>query len=472
MKKEKFVAKDWIDKLVPALAKLAKVQKPYLQDCDRGYLGMPLMYGGRDIDAQAFPLDDMRMLYARSRIAHIYGEEERYAPLCEALNPVRHLLISHPTLERVFGRIIGRDDFYMKILNTGADTSPVDLIAGLFARAQELQGDGFREAAGELHAFLSRSEEKRVPGELDLGYDVVLIWGLTLNERIDLADGVALLPFKEIEAYVDQDVVHEYTPTGAGFHHWQSVGAIVRSFRWKPEFYPGGRLREGGLGSPEPFFREAQAFLELLTVAHETPVLFLAALGNRIHASAGRLLGQSTHSGSSQRGRSVEECDGFSQCPALDAQALADAKDAFRHRHSECHKRLVPIISRLAEARSRDRRFAGVDRILDVAIALEFMYPLKSRGISNQLQSRVSQLLGNDEESRNRYSENVKEFYQVRSKIIHSEFEKLTAHRTREAFAKGFEIARKTLFKLLREDLPKDWDGQADAVMRTAVRET
>ena len=470
MKKEKFVAKDWIDKLVPALAKLGKVQKPYLQDCDRGYLGRHLIYDEQDYQAPAFPLDDLRIHYAKARFGNALGEEEFYAPLCEALNPVRHVLISHPTLERVYGRIIGRDEFYMKILNTGADTSPVDLIAGLFARAQELQGDGFREAAGELHAFLSRSEEERVPGELDLGYDVVLIWGLTLNERIDLADGVALLPFKEIEAYVDQEIVHEYAPSFAGFHHWQSVGAIVRSFRWKPEFYPRGRrLRDRDPGNPWTFFREVQAFLELLSVAHETPVLFLAALDKCIHASASRLLGMTHQNSNPQRGHSVEEFDGLAKCPALDAEALADAKDVFKHRHSEHHKRMAPIINRLAEALARDRRFAGADRILDVAIALEFMYPLKSRGISNQLQGRVSQLLGNDEESRNRYSENVKEFYQVRSKIIHSEFEKLTAQRTREAFAKGFEIARKTLFKLLREGALKDWDGRADTVIQTAV---
>ena len=217
---------------------------------------MPLVFGGCDIEAQAFPLDDVRMLYARARMARRFGEEEHYTPLCKALDPVRYLLISHPTLERVFGRIIGRDEFYMGILNTSADTSPVDLIAGLFARAQELPGDGFRTAAVELHAFLSQSEEERVPSELDVAYDMVLIWGLTLDERIELDDGVTLLPFKEIETFVDERIVYEYAPPFAGFHHWKSVGAIVRSFYWKPEFYPAGRLRERELDNPWPFFRK------------------------------------------------------------------------------------------------------------------------------------------------------------------------------------------------------------------------
>ena len=456
MKQEGFVAENWIDKLAPALAELAKVQKPYLQDCNREWPGSFLIYGGRDIEAQAFPLDEVRILYARARMAHSFGEEEHYAPLCKALDPVRHLLISHPTLERVFGRIIGRDEFYMRILNTGADTSPADLIAGLFTRAQELPGDGFRTATAELHAFLSRSRSERVPGELDVGYDVVLIWGLTLDEKIELNDGVTLLPFKEIEAFVDERVVHKFAPSFAGFHHWKSVGAVVRSFCWKPEFYPAGRLREGKLGNPWPFFREVQAFLELLSVAHETPVLFLAALEKCIHASASRLLGREHQNSNPQRGRSVEEFDGLAECPALDAQALVDVIDAFKHRHSEHYKRMEPIINRLAEALARDRRFAGADRILDVSIALEYMYPLKPRRISEQLQQQVSQLLGNDEESQNRYSENVKEFYKVRSLIIHSQWDELTAKRTLVAFEKGFEIAQRTLFKLLREDLSKN----------------
>ena len=468
---EPFVVEDWIDQLVPALVELAKVQKPYLQNYYRGHFDMSIMHGGHDNEAQAFMLDEARMLYARSRIAHFYGQEEHFAPLSKALDSVRHVLISHPTLDRVFGRIIGRDEFYMGTLSSGGEISPADLVAGLFARAQELEGNDLRAAAGELHAFLSRSEEDRVPGEIGVAYDVVLIWGLTLTEKIELADGVRLLPFKEIEAYVDAEVAHKYAPSFAGIHQWQSVGAIVRPFRWKPEFRLAGRLYdEVRPDRSRMFFDEVQAFLELLSVAHETPVLFLVAMADCIHASAGRLLGRSAPSRSFQRGRSVEEFDGFAKCPDLDRRALADANEAFKHRHRESRKRMAPIIHRLAEALARDRRFAGADRILDVAIALEYMYPLEPRGISKQLQQQVSQLLGDNEESQHRYSENVKEFYKVRSLIIHSEWEELTGKRTRQAFAKGFEIARKTLFKHLCEGASKDRDKQKDAAVRTTVR--
>ena len=79
--------------------------------------------------------------------------------LVRGAEPVRYILISHPTLERVVGRIIGRDEFHMQILNTESATSTTDLIAGLFARVAELQGDHFRAVAGELNAFLAPTRE-------------------------------------------------------------------------------------------------------------------------------------------------------------------------------------------------------------------------------------------------------------------------------------------------------------------------
>ena len=70
--------------------------------------------------------------------SNVFGEEEYYAPLCAMLDPVRSILRSHPTLARIASPIIGRDEFWMEIFNTGNSTAPADLIAGLMARAAEL----------------------------------------------------------------------------------------------------------------------------------------------------------------------------------------------------------------------------------------------------------------------------------------------------------------------------------------------
>ena len=76
----------------------------------------------------------------------------------------------------------------MRILNSGGLTSPTNLIAGLMARASELPGDRFRTAAGELNSFLASAKQAgsdELLDGLDIGYDAVLFFGLTVKKRTD-----------------------------------------------------------------------------------------------------------------------------------------------------------------------------------------------------------------------------------------------------------------------------------------------
>ena len=224
------------------------------------------------------------MLYVMAQHSHLRGEEAHYGALNAALDPVRHILLRHPTIARVVGPIIGRDRFYMEVLNSGGSTSPADLAAGLMARAAEHSGDGFRKAAGELHAFLVSSGEDdapELPDGLDLGYDAVLFHGPAVMERIDVAEDVALLPFGQVRAFVDEEVVRDLAPPGAGFHGYRSIGAAARTYRWRPAFHRAGYERPGDLHDAVPFHRRARIFLELLAVAHAAPVLPLVELSHR-----------------------------------------------------------------------------------------------------------------------------------------------------------------------------------------------
>ena len=95
---EKFSADEWIDRLAPALAKLADAHEPYLQGYYRKSSYVHAVHVGLERNAPAFPLDDVRMLYASARHGGGVGEEEYYAPLRAALDPARYILISHPVL--------------------------------------------------------------------------------------------------------------------------------------------------------------------------------------------------------------------------------------------------------------------------------------------------------------------------------------------------------------------------------------
>ena len=252
-----------------------------------------------DGGSPAVRVEELGELYARARYSHLRGEEAWYAALNAALDPVRHILLRHPTIARAVGPIIGRDNFYMQILSSRGSTSPADLAAGLVVRAADHSRDGYRKAAGELHAFLVDAGEQdgtALPDGLDRGSDVVLFHGPVVEERIAVAEDVTLLPFEEVRAFVDEEFVRELAPPGAGFHGYRSVGAAARIYRWRPTFHRAGY--ELGLDShdPGPFFGRAQTLLQLLGVAHAAPVLPLAELSHRIDRSAGRLLGKGKQS--------------------------------------------------------------------------------------------------------------------------------------------------------------------------------
>ena len=452
---------DWIDRLTLALSKLAEAQESYLPEYYGRSRRLQIVFGEQDSNPPAFPLDDVRMLYAMACHSHVLGQEKYYAPLCAVLNPVRVILRSHPRLVRVASRIIGRDEFWMEILKSGHATSPTNLIAGVMARAAELSGHSFRTASRELNAFLTPATEKgstSVLGGLDVGYDAVLFYGLTVKERIDIVNGMAILPFEQVRAFVDQSFVEKLAPSRAAFRDWRSVGAVVRPFRWRPLLRRTGYLGELKLRNLEPFFRDAQAFLELLAVAHAAPVLSIAALGDCVDRSASRLLGLEEYRGSEHGRRSAERFDGFEECPDLGPAALAQARAAFEDRKTQRYTQMAPIVSRLSEALARDGGFAHEVRIVDVAIALEQLYDLPEQKISRTLRDRVSGYLGTDAVSRERIKESVKDFYDARSDIVHSRSGNVSPQRNRESFGKGFDIARQTVFKLLHEGPPENWD--------------
>ena len=95
---------------------------------------------------------------------------------------------------------------------------------------------------------------------------------------------------------------------------------------------------------------------------------------------------------------------------------------------------------------------------MDVAIALERMYELGGGEISHKMRTRSSWFLGRDAEDRVRVMESVAEFYRVRSEIVHKGKPRGSAERYRESFDRGFDLAARTLFKLLKEGPPRSWE--------------
>ena len=458
-----FDHRSWIERLAGALSALAKAQEPYLRLYWQHHPPEQLIVDGRD--ETPYPLDDLRMVYSSARNSRRLIGAARYAPLCEWLDPTRHALLSHPKLERVavIGRPVGENDFWIRILNSGRSVSAGDLIAGLLARAAELPGNGFNASAAELNALLSPvadEETADVLRSLDEGCDALLFWGLTVTERIDLEDGTAILPFAKVRRFLERELVGELAPSGAAFHGWRSVGAMVSTFRWRPLFRRTGRLNEPTRIPRVSFFPNARTFLDLVAVSHGEPVMPLAELSNCIDQSAARLLGQQNHRPGIGRKWPVHGLDRFDHRPVLRRDALNEAREAFLNRSSARYQRMAPFVVRLAKSLGRSGRLATPDKVVDVVIALEGMYEPPRRSKSRTLQERASSFLGSDAEDQQRIKERIRTLYNVRSAIVHSGPGEASPFRSGAAFVSGFDVARRSLFKLLREGTPGNWEVQ------------
>ena len=90
-------------------------------------------------------------------------------------------------------------------------------------------------------------------------------------------------------------------------------------------------------------------------------------------------------------------------------------------------------------------------------MALERMHVPDESNIGRKLRNRTARLLGTDAASEQRIKEKMKELYDVRSAIVHNRLHRLTPERVHSAFAEGFDLARQSLFKLLREGQPENW---------------
>ena len=451
-----FHVDEWVVRLDIALDRLEKTQEPYLTNYRVQNPRRHVPCDPNGAHSGDLLLDELRDLYATA----CFRRDSHYGKLAQALDPVRYVLLSHPAIEQVVGRTIGRDDFWVQILDSGGRTSLTDLIAGLMTRSTELSADRFRAAASGLNLLLTEGAETdpgELPTQLDDGCDAVLFWGIALSEPVKIGNGMAMLPYEDMQPFLDESQVEELAPPKSRFSEFRSVGAVVQSFRWKPQLRRTGQPLRTALPSPRAFVQAAVTLIDILSVAQSAPVLPLASFANRVHRSASLILGGAGNSGSHSIIRSAQAFDGLEECPALAPGDLCQARVAVANSGRGLFKNYVPVLARLTEALAKRGRFAHTDRFVPLAVALEQMYDIPKNDASRKLRDRVSKFLGTDARSREILEASVMKFYRERSASVHNRREKTTPRENQEAFAEGFDIARRTFFKLLESGPPENW---------------
>ena len=210
---------------------------------------------------------------------------------------------------------------------------------------------------------------------------------------------------------------------------------------------------------PAPFAQDALEFLELLAVSHRAPIVCLAAVRECLSRSACQLLGQAHNHGGVQWGRPRAPVRSVWRTAQTADGGVRGSEDGLFGKKERTLREAGTGRGSSRRSACKGGRFAAEDRILDVAIALERMYELSGGEITYKMRTRASWFLGRDAEDRLRVMKSVASFYGVRSAIVHNRKNKPSAERCREAFDTGFEIAARTLFELLKDGPPGDWES-------------
>ena len=225
---------------------------------------------------------------------------------------------------------------------------------------------------------------------------------------------MTIVPFERMAAYVHESVLHRVAPDVAENSQWNSVGAVVRAFQWKPAFDARGEDSEPDLDWGGTFFEDAEVLIELLALMHEAPVVCLATVPYCLHRTALGVLGEPKNHGGFSWKRWVRTFDTSMESSDVNMGAIEKARKAFRERNSELYRDCAPVIARLVEALARSGRFRIDDRILDVVIALERMYRFDQGELSFKLKTKAACFLETARAERLRVFRDVDERYRMR----------------------------------------------------------
>ena len=454
-----FDREQWVLQLCGALTNLAAVQSGYRHELDEhrqrrlatgSHMLWPVTRGNHSNDLQAF--------YTHA----CFRDEERYGPLRSAFAEVLAVLAAHPAWASLVDPVDGSGEFSTDTPAQTSGGSLAPLVAGLMARATELGQDGVGAAASEMDTLLGPARDLEpilADEELTTAYHIALLPGLSVREVTPILDDLLLVPFEQMTAFVNPIMENDIAHNVVERHDWKSIGAIVKPFRWTPRF----RRRQDSDSNRVPystgsFFDDAEAFSELLALYHALPIVCPAMYTHCIHRTASSLLGVQHNHSAIYRTSSARNFDKNVSSAESHPASIDQARKAFSERPNQRYTNCAPVIARLAEAQARSGRFHCDDRILDVAIALERMYQLDGSELSFRLGTRSACFLEMCDKQRFEVFLDVKEFYNVRSAIVHNRKKQPSGSAKSIAFKKGFDVARRTVIELLDRGPPPDWD--------------
>ena len=462
MRNDKFDAESWVDRLSRALKKVALLQQNHGDEWDvRRALG-PII---EEFDDSMKSILDFHWRAGNLRL-DTYGM--RYGPVQAAAAVVRSILAEHPAWAEVLDAS-GDGEIWFGFPNGAGVRNLSQVVAGLVECGRNSGEGSFKVACAELNLLLAAGDEQDLGPrrtELLTGCHVALFQGLIVREEIRIGDGFAVVPLGWLGDFMDASILDRLRTKAAGCQSEEYIAAVVEPFRWKPEFRGDDQSSGFDWAGASSFSEDAEVILELLALFHEVPVVGFASMMWRFHRRSCHLLGCPEQ----HRIHDVGVPSWPTGLAGSPVKARREAIDAvakvFVGRDGERYRRCAPVISRLAAALARQGRFGSDDRILDVAIALEQMYELDQGEISFKLKTRAACFLEARTKDRLSVFKDVQDLYHARSGIVHPRGKKgkkakpsnVLKEERRTAFDRGFDVARRSVIKLLNEGPPQDWN--------------
>lgn len=334
-----------------------------------------------------------------------------------------------------------------------------------------------RNAARTLHQFLVLGEARKLKA-----HEISLLGGLKMSGRLEIGEGAFLAPYNDVKAAfgpyearmprIPSHLLREGNEISEPDARSEGFTAFVRELTWGPAVISTAEELESTLTTEFRFSIEDESiedssFTFQFPKDHEIVRDILAiAAGTHLLARYQYIrvdgwmedLDPNIKFGWRSSGGWVNDWWRENVLSDDSAETFLEMIHDWR-KYQGNRRQLGLAIRRLAASRSRVGRFGTEDRILDTAIALETMYDLRGSEITYKWETRAAYFLGKSAEERMEILHKVKDFYDARSAVVHGPRGRGRRISLEKALTDGFDIARGTLQKLLRNGEVPDWNS-------------
>ena len=435
MSEKQFVLSDWVNKLSYCLQDLVSYEQSleidllFLRQQGETALGLR---GNARYDY----MDNVRervSTYSLLAPQPPYMKSEYRQNISQKLSTLLEVLLEHPSLGSA---VYISNDQWVLSLDLAVSRVPAHqmspMLRGLVGYAIEHNPEATANALADM---IYRGANHDLSS-----YSILLFRGLHVERKHDFPGGLSIIPFEEARQYLSDNLVRSLLGEGTD-DGGEPIGAVVSEVKWGPVIVPPGYNMEANWPDWSKTFRDdALLLIDLLAVTHGLPVVSRGRHTSVVERQVEHLVGLAPFFSWVFRdapGANTLNVDP-STTPAVSEDRLSECAQLLSEMPKEDFI-LRSALSRLASSLSRTGIHATLDRILDVAIALEVMYQLDaSRGKGSQLSRRARDLVGKDREDKNWVRRTAESIYRIRSDIAHGRLPKDTA----QAHVDGLELAR------------------------------